>query len=107
MKWLLVVFFRFQEFSPNSDLNSSFGSVPRRPNLSTQVNDCVDGKPRFDLDGIEFVTPDGDGNFWAMQVLKAGDADVLWVYAEQAEDCMADLTAEGCRGERPQAARSC
>ena len=27
-----------QEFWPNSDLNSSFGSVPRRPNLSTQVD---------------------------------------------------------------------
>ena len=26
-----------QEFSPNSDRNSSFCSVPRRPNLSTQV----------------------------------------------------------------------
>ena len=36
MKWLFVVFFRFQEFWPNSDLNSSFGSVPRRPNLSTK-----------------------------------------------------------------------
>ena len=34
---LFVVFFGFQEFWPNSDLNSSFGSVPRRPNLSTQV----------------------------------------------------------------------
>ena len=41
-------FFRFssenswilQEFSPNSDLNSWFGSVPRRPNLSAQV--CPD-----------------------------------------------------------------
>ena len=38
ISWLLfVVFFGFQEFWPNSDLNSSFGSVPRRPNLSTQV----------------------------------------------------------------------
>ena len=40
MKWLLVVFFRFQEFSPNSDLNSSFSSVPRRPNPSTQAEDA-------------------------------------------------------------------
>ena len=37
MKWLFAVFFWFQEFWPNSDVNSSFGSVPRRPNLSTQV----------------------------------------------------------------------
>ena len=35
--WILKVFFGFQEFWPNSDLNSSFGPVPRRPNLSTQV----------------------------------------------------------------------
>ena len=83
------------------------GFAPTAELVGAAVNDCVDGKPRFDLENIEFVTPDGDGNFWAMQVLKAGDADVLWVYAEQAEDCMADLTAEGCRGERPQAARSC
>ena len=37
MKWLFVVFFGFQEFWPNSDLNSSNGSVPRLSNLSTKV----------------------------------------------------------------------
>ena len=41
MKWFFVVFLRFQEFRTNSDLNSSFGSVPRRPNLSTQVGTSV------------------------------------------------------------------
>ena len=36
-----MVFFQFQEFWPNSDRNSSFGSVPRRPNLSTQAKGAV------------------------------------------------------------------
>ena len=35
-----MVFFRFPEFWPNSDLNSSFGSVSRRPNPSTQAEDA-------------------------------------------------------------------
>mgnify|MGYP004412081009 CR=1 FL=1 len=35
-----MVFFRFQEFCPNSDLKSSNGSVPRRSNVSTQVFDA-------------------------------------------------------------------
>ena len=32
-----MVFYGFQEFLPNSDLNSSNGSVPRLSNLSTKV----------------------------------------------------------------------
>ena len=39
-----MVFFRFQEFWPNSDLKSTFGSVPRRPNLSTQVKTLMMAK---------------------------------------------------------------
>ena len=42
MKWFFVVFFRFQEFWPNSDLSSN-GSVPRRSNLSTQCATRVIG----------------------------------------------------------------
>jgi hypothetical protein len=72
------------------------GFAPTAELVGAAPNDCVSGKPMFDLGGITFVSPAGDGNFEAMKTLKAGDADVLWVYAEQAEDCMADLTAQGC-----------
>jgi len=72
------------------------GFAPTADLIGAAFNDCVSGKPMFDLGGITFVNPAGDGNFEAMKVLKAGGADVLWVYAEQAEDCMADLTASGC-----------
>ena len=40
------IFFRFQEFWPNSDRNSSFGSVPRRSNLSTQGRAPERGRQR-------------------------------------------------------------
>jgi hypothetical protein len=72
------------------------GFAPTADLIGAAYNDCVDGKPIFDLNGINFISPAGDGNFEAMKVLKDGGADVLWVYAEQAEDCMADLTASGC-----------
>ena len=72
------------------------GFAPTADLIGAAFNDCVDGKPMFDLAGVEFVNPAGDGNYEAMKVLKDGGADVLWVYAEQAEDCMADLTASGC-----------
>ena len=43
MKWLFVVLFGFQEFWPNSDLNSSNGSVPRLSNLSTKAPTAASG----------------------------------------------------------------
>merc|ERR1719359_358540 len=72
------------------------GFAPTADLIGAATNDCVTDSPIFDLAGVTFVSPAGDGNFEAMKVLKDGDADVLWVYAEQAEDCMADLTASGC-----------
>jgi hypothetical protein len=72
------------------------GFAPTADLIGAAKNDCVTDTPIFDLPGITFVNPAGDGNYEAMKVLKAGDADVLWVYAEQAEDCMADLSASGC-----------
>ena len=81
-----VVFSGLQEFWPNSDLNSSSGSVPRLSDLSTKLKAGV----RIPDDGLVVVARGGDGE----PVRENGDRLHLGdMYAESGQTLQGSFSA--------------
>jgi len=56
------------------------GWAPTSDALALVTNKCTGGR----YGGYEIVTPTEDGNDAAMAILRAGEADAMWIYADQA-----------------------
>jgi hypothetical protein len=87
--------------SPNSDLSGVkvvdvAGWAPTADNIQAVKNDCT-GEP-FAYSKIEFIAAGAEGNAAAMEKLKSGEADVMWVYSDQAMHCAGALDTPDCKG---------
>jgi hypothetical protein len=70
------------------------GWAPTADNIQMAVNDCTGEK--FAYTDIEFVTPPTEGNKAAMEMLKSGAADAIWVYSDQGASCSGALDTDDC-----------
>jgi hypothetical protein len=71
------------------------GWAPTGDNIQMATNDCTGAK--FAYTDITFVPAAKEGNFEAMRMLKAKEADAMWVYSDQALTCAEALDTDDCK----------
>jgi hypothetical protein len=90
--------------SPTSDLSGEtivdvVGYAPTTDTLSV-VNNWCNGGTFFNADAVNWVYPTEEGNAAAMALFKSSDAKLMYVYADQPNDCKgANFAADSdCNG---------
>jgi hypothetical protein len=71
------------------------GWAPTADNIQMATNDCSGGAT-FAYTDIVFVPAGTEGNKAAMAKLKSKEADIIWVYSDQAYNCQDALDTDDC-----------
>ena len=74
------------------------GYAPTTDTFSVVQNWCNDPPTYFDAAGVTFLLPEEDGNAAAMALFKSSDANLMYVYADQAHDCLGAGYSGDCAG---------
>ena len=74
------------------------GYAPTTDTFSVVQNWCNDPPTYFDAAGVTFLLPETEGNAAAMALFKSSDANLMYVYADQANDCIGAAYSGDCAG---------
>jgi len=88
---------------PTSDLSGETivdvtGYAPTTDTLSIVQNWCNDPPSLFNEEKVNWLLPEKEGNAAAMALFKSSEAKLMYVYADQANDCLGASFSNDCEG---------